>query len=572
MNTAVAASLLADSAGQPAWRVLDTQFDPARLFALWQTWSTMARPPRMLHLAVLAAEVPAVDDLLAVSRDAEQTRFAAEMATQWDGLLPGIHRLALAHGRLQLTLCIGDLQTLLREQAFEADSVMLDGQLPWDRWSLKALARCCRRGARLAVLRLQPALEPALRQAGFVVDGQDDRYDPPWTIKTRRTLATPAPVADCVVVGAGLSGASAAAALARRGWNVQVLDSAPIPAAGASGLPAGLLVPHVSSDDSPRSRLSRAGQRLTLHQARSLLIAGEDWAPCGVLERRLDRPAGLPTWWPPDRGDLTQPAMPATASWHADAEPAAELWHPRAAWIKPAALVRAWLRQDGVQFRGLCAVHRMHRTGDLWQLLDRAGQVLAQGRCVVLAAAAESPHLITGIPGLISLPVLQAVRGVMSTGLRRAADEGVLPPFPVNGHGSLIPAVPTHDGPAWYAGATYEDGQGAPLPADEHHRDNLIKLRRLLPATAQALADAFEPGAARGWGNARCVSPDRLPLVGPLEQSDRPTLWLSAAMGSRGLNFAPLCAELLAAGLGGEPLPLEATLAAKLDVARFASK
>jgi tRNA 5-methylaminomethyl-2-thiouridine biosynthesis bifunctional protein len=38
---------------------------------------------------------------------------------------------------------------------------------------------------------------------------------------------------------------------------------------------------------------------------------------------------------------------------------------------------------------------------------------------------------------------------------------------------------------------------------------------------------------------------------------------------SRGLIWAPLAAELLVSQLEGEPLPLEASLAAALDPARF---
>jgi tRNA 5-methylaminomethyl-2-thiouridine biosynthesis bifunctional protein len=38
---------------------------------------------------------------------------------------------------------------------------------------------------------------------------------------------------------------------------------------------------------------------------------------------------------------------------------------------------------------------------------------------------------------------------------------------------------------------------------------------------------------------------------------------------SRGLTWAPLAAELLAAGLEGEPLPLEAPLVDALDPGRF---
>ncbi|MEY3144732.1 MAG: hypothetical protein RL342_403, partial [Pseudomonadota bacterium] len=40
------------------------------------------------------------------------------------------------------------------------------------------------------------------------------------------------------------------------------------------------------------------------------------------------------------------------------------------------------------------------------------------------------------------------------------------------------------------------------------------------------------------------------------------------AMGSRGLMFSVLCAELLAAMWGGEPLPVEARLASQLEALR----
>jgi tRNA 5-methylaminomethyl-2-thiouridine biosynthesis bifunctional protein len=41
-------------------------------------------------------------------------------------------------------------------------------------------------------------------------------------------------------------------------------------------------------------------------------------------------------------------------------------------------------------------------------------------------------------------------------------------------------------------------------------------------------------------------------------------------LASRGLTWAPLAAELLAAQMSGEPLPLERDLCATLDPARFA--
>ncbi|MFZ3220859.1 MAG: hypothetical protein WA174_12540, partial [Rhodoferax sp.] len=45
-------------------------------------------------------------------------------------------------------------------------------------------------------------------------------------------------------------------------------------------------------------------------------------------------------------------------------------------------------------------------------------------------------------------------------------------------------------------------------------------------------------------------------------------LWLCVGMGSRGLSFTALCAELLAARLGAEPLPVEFSLSRSLDANR----
>lgn len=569
MNEAARTLLPPPAAGQPAWRVLDTRLAPARLFALWQAWRDETQRPRVLHLVALTASPPSAEALGAAAGP-EQAALADELAAQWTGLLPGMHRSSLAEGRLQLTLCVGELQALLREQQFEADAVFLDSAQPWDRWSLKALARCCRRGTRLAFDTLGPDAHKLLPESGFVLEPGHARYDPPWDLKTsRETLRTEAAApGTCVVIGAGLAGASSAAALARRGWWVEVLDAAPEPAAGASGLPAGLLVPHVSVDDSPRSRLTRAGLRLTRSEVQRLLQAGLDWAASGVLEQRLDGNPGLPVHWPTEGQQITHPAPTGTEPWRTGMAAVPALWHAQAAWIKPARLVQAWLKHNGVTFRGNTKVERLQRAGTLWQLLDREGRLLTSASHVVLANAADASRLLAPLGLDIDLPPLQEMRGVMSSGLRQPGDEAALPPVPVNGLGSLIPAVPTGDGLAWYAGATYEDAALPPATASEHHRTNLDKLRTLLPAAAQALAPSFAPGTARGWGGTRCVSTDRLPLVGPLEEGLQPTLWISAAMGSRGLSFAMLCAELLAARLGAEPWPVEASLARALHARR----
>ena len=49
----------------------------------------------------------------------------------------------------------------------------------------------------------------------------------------------------------------------------------------------------------------------------------------------------------------------------------------------------------------------------------------------------------------------------------------------------------------------------------------------------------------------------------------RQGLYACFALGSRGLTLAPLLAELIAASIEGEPLPVERALAAAVDPARF---
>ena len=564
-----AASLLSHSQGLPTWRVLDTGMSPERLLSLWQAWRSMKAAPRVLHLVVICPSPASVDELLQAGQALGLPSLSTELAAQWSGLLPGFQRLSLADGRLQLTLCWGELLPMLREQQFEADSVWLDSQPAWDLWSIKALARTCRRGAGIWSIELTGELSTLMAQTGFHTQGNQSRYDPPWKIKTRHPVAKPIVPDECVVIGAGLAGAAVAASLARRGWQVSVFDAAAGPASGASGLPVGLLVPHVSSDDSPRSRLSRAGLRLTRQEANRLLHMDEDWSPTGVLERRLERPAGLPAWWPQDRTDLSQLGGSENRCWLEGAEPALEIWHPQACWIKPSTLVRAWLSTQGVEFLGRRSVHRLKRIDQGWELLDQHGHPLGRTAHVVLANASGTSALLHATQYAPMLPPLQSVYGLLSHGKHLEGDATLFPPYPVNGLGSLIPRVPTAQGLAWYAGATYGEADDAAQARAQHQQENLSRLARLLPAVASTLAPSFSSKNLAAWDGVRCHSPDRLPVVGPLDQTEHPGLWVCAAMGSRGLNFSCLCAELLAARMGGEPLPVEKSIARRLDLGRF---
>lgn len=584
----------------PAWRVLDTDFSSGQRFlSTWLAWRQDAERPRTLHYVAVSTQPCSAQDLLTPSAANPPNPLLAALAQalhrQWFGLLPGFHRFLLNHGQVILTLCLGNTLDMLRAQHFETDAVDLSdlhtsaADLPW---LLKALARCCRRGTTLAVHDFGAAdradLSVALTQCGFAMHpaerrtGQDNpaqmvgHFDPPWTVKYTRQGSTQThialPIERCAVIGAGIAGASVAAALARRGWQVRVLDQAAAPAAGASGLPAGLVVPHVSSDDCALSRLSRAGVRLMLQQARELLEIHQDWAPSGVLERQMDGTPKLQKSWPQagqqwcenyDEPNAADPLGPA-------------IWHHQGAWLKPAALVNAWLRQPGVTFQAHSKVVDVRRQGAVWELRNAAGELLCCAERVVFANACgafdllqKMKHHLHDLSALWKhLPPEQGMRGMLSWGVHQAHTAATFPPFPVNGSGSMVPHIPVDGGQAWFMGSSYQPDSQIERDDQANHNSNLAHLAHLLPSLAKQLAPAFATGALNHWKGTRCVTTDRLPAVGPLEACEQPSLWLCAGMGSRGLSFSVLCAELLAAQFGAEPWPVEAKLARTLNALR----
>lgn len=560
-------------AGRDQWRLLATGWPTGHvLLQAWHDWraATATSPtarPGLLHLAC-AVPWPPSAQALALAAPPHLQPLARELAAAWWGLLPGLHRLMFDGGRVLVTLFVGPLGEALRETSFAADAIVLaalGADAPRDLPVLKALARLSRRGTLLVAEAADPAddtFRQDLRTAGFELESARAapalraRFAPAWTPKT--VHPQPVTAGRALVIGGGLAGASAAASLARRGWQVEVLDAADEPASGASGLPAGLMAPHLTPDDNLLSRIARAGIRITLAQARAFLEDGRDWQGGGTLEHRL-RARSAPIDAEGFAADWSRTASPAqrSAAFLPDDAPAA--WHAPGAWIRPGALVRAWLRTPGITWRGGCRVARLARTESgqgPWQALDATGRPLAEAPLVVIAAALGSAPLAG------NRLWLNPVRGQVSWAPH--APGQCLPPFPVNGNGHLLPDVPLDGQRVWMSGSSYGRGETDLAEREADHLANLERLQALVPLTAQQLAADFAAGRVRGWTGVRCASSDRRPLVGKLEDG----LWISTAMGSRGLSFAALSAELLASRLHGEPLPLPASLAGALDVAR----
>ena len=343
----------------------------------------------------------------------------------------------------------------------------------------------------------------------------------------------------CLVVGAGVAGAAMARALADKGWQVDVFDQAPSPAAGASGVPIGVLSCHVSVDDNPMSQLTRAGIQKVMAFAQQHLVKGQDWLDCGVLERRLEGHTKKKIWQPSLLNTVwhgwvqtptpTQLAQAGLSEIHAHEQ----LWQPQGAWIKPLPLIEALLDHPCIHFQG-------------GQPL-KAKDIQALGYpTVVLALGAHTSDFLADLPHAPALPLVP-VAGQITWGLHDAEQGKFLPPFAVNGYGGFVSHVPTPQGPAWYSGATFHRGEWRSAITPEDHLANFQKLQQLLPQAAQALQSQWQtPNQLQGWSGVRCTSVNRMPVARALDTVNLPDWYVLTALGSRGLTLAMECAEQLA--------------------------
>lgn len=597
---------------QRQWHVLETGFGLGLSFlSTWQAWQQDPhRPERLFFTSMEAWPVSAQDIVRSVQAWPELLPLAEQLARAWRGLLPGLHRLVFEDGRVQLTLCIGPVEKMLREIDVAVDSVFLDGFSPevnpdmWSLHTLKAVARLCRKGSRVASWCVKRSVRDDLEQCGFDVtraDGLPPKvhrleavFSPTWTPRCRLRTPWVAAVSDlddhrpekvaapdhtngqqrtALVLGAGLSGSAVACSLARRGWAVTVLDAGQSVGAGASGLPAGLTAPHVSPDDSVLSRISRAGVRATLQRCAELLEPGTDWSMSGVLEHRVEGKRALPEAdaWSAAGHEWSTPASSEKITAARLPQKAQALWHGMAAWLRPRRLVAAQLATPGVEVCWNRQVQSLRRTAQGWQALDAQGHVLAQAAQLIVAGGYDTRALLPDL----RLP-LNPLRGQISMGSLSDLPDSCrqsLPEIPVNGHGSFINGVPLPPEwggePGWYLGSTFERACPETVVRDEDHAANHVRLATLLPSLHGPMRPAFAPGHVKAWAGVRCTLPDRLPAVGPIDPDRWPGLQVCTGMGARGISLSVLSGELIAAWLEGEPLPLATHLASRIAACRF---
>jgi tRNA 5-methylaminomethyl-2-thiouridine biosynthesis bifunctional protein len=482
-------------------------------------------------------------------------------------LMPGFHRIPQPDSAVTLDLIALPLADALAQLTASLDAIRLHHASGID--FARPLARITALGAHLDGTGLDEAQIAALQAQGFNFTGQHGRF------ASRKPRLVTTHVADkrAVVIGAGLAGSAACERLCVRGWDVTLVERHAAPAMEASGNLAGIFMPLLSRDDNIPTRLTRAAYLYALRYWDTLggIGATIDGAACGVLQLARD-----PAHARVQRALASETAYPPQfARWLERQDAEALLGHPapdggwlfgEGGWARPGSVCDAMLAACGARLTHIydSGSVSLLREGDAWLVKDARGETIASAATVILANGPGARALVQAA----TLP-LSAVRGQVTH--IDAADAPALPL--VLCREAYI--TPPSRGICSF-GASY-DMDADPLLRASSQAANLANIRDLLHNPAIGI-DA--PLAGRvGF---RCVAPDRLPLVGRLPDVDaagglerlrdvprHPGLYGLLGYASRGLIWAPLAAELLAAQLDGEPLPLPANLVDALDPARF---
>lgn len=569
----------------------------------WQLFEQLATPAAQLHfVSIEKYPLQHCDLQRALSLWPELVAEAEQLLGQYVAVHPGFQRLVFASGRVVLTLLIGDVMQMLPELDARIDAWFLDGFAPsknpqmWTPELFSQLARLSAENASLSTFTSAGLVRRALNQAGFAVR-RIKGYGHKWENLAGRFTGTPsAPVKPwfsrpafkpqqrhALVIGGGLAGCASAASLAARGWQVMLLERRDALAAEASGNPQGVLYLKLSAHGTALSQLILSGFGYT-RRLLSGLPDTSDWQACGVLQLAFDaaeqaRQTALTEAFPTE---LLQAVNQQQAQAIAGvALPSGGLFFPEAGWVNPPALCQLLASHPNIKVHTHRNALELRKTADGWQALQ-GEQLLAAAEVVVLAGAAD----VCQYPHTAHLP-LKRIRGQISYLPATAASQALQ--TVVCAEGYVAPARHgTHT-----LGASFDFKRVDLELCAREHLGNLQLLEAISSDLAASLqCEKPDPATLHGRAAYRCTAPDYLPLIGPLAdhqtflqryavlgknahkvpQVDCPWLdglYLNTAHGSRGLVTAPLAAELLAAWLDDEPLPLPRNVAEACHPNRF---
>lgn len=554
------------------------------ILVAWDLWRRTSKAPgaRLEFLSFEKYPLSKADLERAHAAWPQYAELSERLIAAMPPAVEGAHRLGLDED-VTLTLVLGDAKDHLARMDAEIDAWFFDGFAPAknpDMWSpdiFAEVARLSNDGATAATFTVAGDVRRALQSAGFEIEKrqgfgrkremltarlaapQRETRRAPWFANSGlKRLGAGAQVA---IIGGGVAGASLANALRREGLAPTIIDPNGL-ASGASGNPAGLIMPRLDLGDGAASRFFRAAYVEALQTIDILQReTGENFFNAyGILLKALNN----------DERERQRKIIEARLLPRDFIEARPDgLFFPQAGVIDPPKFCAALAGATPIIRRKALSVSANNNavlvTLDNQEQLSFDAAIIANGRDALRFVAARSLPL-SGVMGQIDyFPDAPPPAYAIAFGPYAA-------PAPAGG---LV------------IGATYER-----LDTDEPARTSAQATRENIDAVIAALPQvAFSLNAEKSVPRAaiRCQTPDRLPAAGPLPDWNyyggayddlrlgkkrdyppgmaAPGLFILTGLGSRGLVTAPYAASLIVAEMVGAPIERE--IAEAVHPARF---
>ena len=580
--------------------------------------------PRDWRLKFISTEIrpPSADDLQAIYASwSVFSDLSKELLEKYPILTPGVHLIELAQGRIQLILMLGDANQMLSSIAESPDSALalhqkkaidawfLDGFTPaknpelWSDEIFNSIASLSAENTTFATFTCASAVRKGLSNVGFntqKVSGFGDKRESLKGQFESQPLYTPASVTHwfldqqpkqserktAIVLGAGIAGCTAASALAKRGYSVTVVDRHQTVANEGSGNLQAVVYPKLSKQNDALPRINLTAMTMASRFYKPYWDQGLG-SQCGVLllpdseksrinieqiaERYAQHKRLVTAVDNSQICDLSGLSLKAQQG----------LFFPQLGWLPPQAVCQQLLKEQRISLRS-ADIKKIHRCTDSqqWRIIDESDNAIASADILVLATAYECQQFpeteflsVNQLRGQVThLPQQQAASNLKTV----ICGKGYIAPI-TNGVQSC--------------GASYNKGVISKQTRAEDHSANLHMMQNTDPGLAEAIQYS-EKDSFDGRANYRGTTNDYLPIVGPVPNAELfkqqydalrrdatttvdslgsyfPDLYIHCGLGSRGLSYAPLTAEILAAEINREISPLERELRLAMHPARF---
>ena len=526
------------------------------------------------------------------------TQLSQKLIQDYPIAIEGSHRIHFDNYDISLTLIYGDALSYLKKSNFYAHAWFLDGFSPnknpqlWNIEIAEQVYRLTQQHGTFATYSAASIVRKNFSSAGFATSKQEgfgskrdmligerltlpEQNDLPlkgknWLNNPKRSYKNKT----AIVIGAGMAGCFISAALAKRNWNVTLLDRHSSVASEASGNPNAILMPRLSLDHDVQSQLTLQGFLYTIRVLNYLKETNDfDWQQCGAIQLPRDKTQRKRMQRIANQKSIPEKLLTAINRTQASELAGINLdkagWHiPLASWLKPSLLCETILQKynSNIHFHGKTSIESLHEGNHQWIAHSTARSTYTADIIILANALAVSQFKQT------QWCEFNPKRGQISFFPEIACN--IQPKKIICSDAYITPECDSN----LITGATFITNDTKTDIRSHEHEENLYKLSNMIPSF-----EINKNYGIKGRVAIRAVSDDRLPITGPAAVADEffkdfknaalgstnhmyspaktyPGLYIHSAFGSRGLAWIPLCSEILACIINNEPSPVDMKL------------